>query len=413
MKCYIYISILAGCLSVSLPAFAGPTTMCQPTESEVGQTQGCVFLPGPNSSVIATFDCFPPQTPCPDAGAHSIKFTVGMALTSFPISVTANKVTGNGDCVSGNPNDPETMTFFPPPKIDCRFVRFFGDPAYNNEPPGGPPNLNTKVPFCYPYALELGQPTCVVYSVIGPKPSSGLYSNGVQIKIAWNNVVRTPAGYFHSPRMFDDPDGDHDAANANCPRINLGNDNVFPYEMDQADDNQFVCDITTFFDPSPNGVGADPTTGGGGRSFNDFVIAWRFCTAKQDDVEGDGHEQGDDGHEGDFEFCQRSRKIKFEERDTGKKMQGSMDAVTLSGNQAIITGAGTLGDGTPIHYTAVVLGDAPVIGANHFAISWITATGSVFQTSGALIDGYIVVPTLAGVPLQVGLARGAVGAWSR
>jgi len=57
--------------------------------------------------------------------------------------------------------------------------------------------------------------------------------------------------------------------------------------------------------------------------------------------------------------------------------------------------AGTLGDGTPIHYTAVVLGNAPVIiGANHFAISWITATGSVFQTSGALIDGYIVVPTL-------------------
>jgi hypothetical protein len=71
-----------------------------------------------------------------------------------------------------------------------------------------------------------------------------------------------------------------------------------------------------------------------------------------------------------------------------------MDAVTLSGNQAIITGAGTLADGTPVHYTAVVLGNAPVVGANHFAISWITATGSLFQTSGALIDGYIVVPTL-------------------
>ena len=91
---------------------------------------------------------------------------------------------------------------------------------------------------------------------------------------------------------------------------------------------------------------------------------------------------------------QRSKEMKFEERDTGRKMKGSMDAVTLSGNQAIITGAGTLGDGTPVHYTAVVLGNAPVIGANHFAINWITATGSVFQTSGALIDGYIAVPTL-------------------
>jgi hypothetical protein len=33
----------------------------------------------------------------------------------------------------------------------------------------------------------------------------------------------------------------------------------------------------------------------------------------------------------------------------------------------------------------------PVIGANTFAISWVTLTGSVFHTSGALADGYIVV----------------------
>jgi hypothetical protein len=216
----------------------------------------------------------------------------------------------------------------------------------------------------------------------------------VQEKIAWNNVVATPPGYFHSPRMFDDPDDDHDAVNANCPAIDLGHDNVFPYEPlpEQPEDKQFVCDITTFFNPKPNTVGVDPTIGGIGKTFNDFVVAWRFCSAKQDDVEGDGHEQGDDGHKGDFEFCRRSKEMRFEEPDTGRKMHGSMDAVTLSGNQAIITGAGTLGDGTPIHYIAVVLGNAPVIGANHFAIGWITATGSVFQTSGALIDGYIAVP---------------------
>jgi hypothetical protein len=196
--------------------------------------------------------------------------------------------------------------------------------------------------------------------------------------------------------MFDDPDNDHPAAPAltNCPPIDLGNNNVFPYSLSpfQPDDNQFVCDITTFFDPTPGGVGMDPV-GGTGKTFNDFVVAWRFCSEKQDDVEGDGHEQGNDGHQGDFEFCRRSKKMKFEERDTGKKMQGSMDAVTLSGNQAIITGVGTLGDGTPIRYIAIVLGNAPVIGANHFAIGWITATGSVFQTSGALIDGYVAVPT--------------------
>jgi hypothetical protein len=323
-----------------------------------------------------------------------------MASPGLSIGVRANQATGNGVCVSGDPNDPEATRFFPPPKIDCRFVRFFGDPAYNNNlPPGFPNPTNIKVPFCYPYAQNaLGEPMCVVYSVFGPKPGP-LYSGGVQIKIAWNNVRPTPAGYFHSPRMFDDPHKDHrtpaELANAsNCPAIDLGNGNVFPYESGQLEDNQFVCDITTFFNPKPNTVGVDPTIGGIGKTFNDFVIAWRFCSAKQDDVEGDGHEQGDDGHQGDFEFCRRSKEMKFEERDTGRKMKGSMDAVTLSGNQAIITGAGTLGDGTPVHYTAVVLGNAPVIGANHFAISWSTATGSLFQTSGALIDGYIVVPTL-------------------
>jgi len=362
-----------------------------------------MFIAGTNSSVIATFDCLSAQTPCPDPGAHSIKFTVGVASPGLSIGVRADKVTGDGLCDSGIPGgpdpegtEPRTNPFLPT-SIDCRFVRFFGDPAYNNNlPPGFPTNpTNIKVPFCYDYALDdiAQQPACVVYRVFGPKPGP-LYSGGVQIKIAWNNVRPTPAGYFHSPRMFDDPDDDHDAVNANCPAINLGNGNVFPYEPDQLDDNQFVCDITTFFDPKPNTVGTDPTIGGIGKSFNDFVVAWRFCSAKKDDVEGDGHEQADDGHEGDFQFCRRSKEMKFEERDTGRKMKGSMDAVTLSGNQAIITGAGTLGDGTPVHYTAVVLGNAPVVGANHFAISWITATGSVFQTSGALIDGYIVVPTL-------------------
>jgi hypothetical protein len=382
-----------------------PPSNCTPGEGG----QFCAFAAGQNSSVIATFDCpsglTGPNNSCPDAGAHSIKFTVGMASPGLFIFIDAIKVTGDGRCDSGIPDDadpegtePRTNPLLP--SIDCRFVRFFGDPAYNNnDPPSGPgpPNLNTKVPFCYDYALFAQQPACVVYRVIGPKPSSGLYSNGVQEQIAWNNVRPTPAGYFHRPRMFDDPDDDHEnLADSNCPAINLGNDNVFPYETDgtQPEDNQFVCDITTFFNPSPNTVGTDPTIGGIGKSFNDFVVAWRFCSAKPDNVEGDGHEQGNDGHEGDFEFCRRSKEMKFEERDTGRKMKGSMDAVTLSGNQAIITGAGTLGDGTPVHYTAVVLGNAPVIGANHFAISWVTATGSLFQTSGALIDGYIVVPTL-------------------
>jgi len=113
-------------------------------------------------------------------------------------------------------------------------------------------------------------------------------------------------------------------------------------------------------------------------------------------VEGEGDEAGDDGHKGHFEFeaergCEGSGEMDFEEPDNGEGMKGSVDAVTVTGNTAVITGAGTLLNGTPVQYTAVVLGNAPVIGANNFAISWITSTGSVFQTSGALTDGYIVV----------------------
>src|SRR5882762_1723424 len=134
---------------------------------------------------------------------------------------------------------------------------------------------------------------------------------------------------------------------------------------------------TEFTIPSPHGGGCP----GGGVG---------------DDAEGDGGEHGDDGHDGNFRFqaqggCPPSGQMDFNEPDTGKGMRGNVDAVTVSGNTAIITGTGTLLDGTPVSYTAVVLGNAPVTGANRFAISWITSTGSFFHTSGALTSGNILV----------------------
>ena len=86
--------------------------------------------------------------------------------------------------------------------------------------------------------------------------------------------------------------------------------------------------------------------------------------------------------------------MEFEEPDTGEGMTGSVDALTVSGATALISGTGTLlGGGTPLHYTAVVLGNQPLIGLDHFAISWVTSAGSVFQTSGTLANGYILVHT--------------------
>jgi len=81
----------------------------------------------------------------------------------------------------------------------------------------------------------------------------------------------------------------------------------------------------------------------------------------------------------------------FEERDTDERMKGEVDVLAVLGATALVTGTGTLTDGTPLHYTAAVRGNAPIIGPNNFTISWITSTGSTFRTSGPLTDGYIVV----------------------
>jgi hypothetical protein len=51
-------------------------------------------------------------------------------------------------------------------------------------------------------------------------------------------------------------------------------------------------------------------------------------------VEGEGDEKGDDGHEGNFRFeaeheCEARGEMDFE-RDTGEKMHGSMDSVSVT-----------------------------------------------------------------------------------
>jgi hypothetical protein len=149
-------------------------------------------------------------------------------------------------------------------------------------------------------------------------------------------------------------------------------------------------------------LSANPNIVGTNDPSSCFHTVSQVCSGggRGDDAEGDGDEQGSDGHEGHFAFktpdsCHPSGEMDFDESDTGEHMTGTrMDAVTVSGNQATITGAGTLADGTAVNYTAVVLGNMPLTGANTFAISWISATGSAFQTAGPLTGGYITVRTL-------------------
>src|SRR5205823_3897411 len=133
--------------------------------ASTSQSVVLTFAPGQNSSAIATFNCPSGLTPCPDPDAHSMKFIVGNVTTSFSVVLTATELDGDGICHSGIPGDIGDP-------IDCRFVRFFGEPPYT-----GTPLVNTKVPHCYPYSHG----RCVSYHLDGAPPppnQSGPYSGG-------------------------------------------------------------------------------------------------------------------------------------------------------------------------------------------------------------------------------------------
>jgi hypothetical protein len=244
-----------------------------PASLNLAQQVILTFNPGTNSSAIATFNCSTPTPPaCPDQGAHSMKFTVANVTSQFSITLVATEVDGDGVCDSGTPGDPSDP-------IDCRFVTFFGEPTST---------LAVNVPRCYAYssASTSGPFHCVFYSVQGappqPPPTGSLspYTGPVLEAIAWNTLATPGAGFVSSPRMYDDPSDDLNICN--CYPTIPG----FPYS---PEDNQFVFDITTFFNPSPNTVGTDPTTGGKTQTFNDFVIAFPRTIAQiQQPINSDG-----------------------------------------------------------------------------------------------------------------------------
>ena len=216
---------------------------------------------------VATFNCTSGLTPCPDQGAHSMKFSINTVIQSFSITLLAVEEDGDGVCESGIPGDPNDP-------IDCRFVTFFGEPVMNS--------TAINVPLCYAYSSSAptGTKHCVYYSVQGAPPTTGFYTGPVLETIAWNTLETPPAGFVNSPRMYDDPSDD--ANNCKCYPIIPG----FPYS---PEDNQFVFDITTFFNPNPGTVGTDPSTGGKTLTFNDFVIAFPRTTAQvQQPVNADG-----------------------------------------------------------------------------------------------------------------------------
>jgi hypothetical protein len=255
-----------------------------PDSLTLTQQQPMTFTPA-NPSAVATFNCSTNTVPCPDQGANSVKFTLASVSTAFTITLQATEVDGDGICESGIPGDPSDP-------IDCRFVRYFGEPAFTT----GTITPNTKVPQCYAYSSSTAAGTkhCVFYHVANEPPPPGAtgspYTGPVTGLIAWNTVQNPPAGYINSPRAYDDPSDDNDFVH--YPTIRATPFNSFPYTLNQApytaQDNQFVFDITTFFNPGAT-VGTDPGTGTKGGSFNDYVVAFPFTLAQvQQPINPDG-----------------------------------------------------------------------------------------------------------------------------
>jgi 6-phosphogluconolactonase len=125
-----------------------------------------------------------------------------------------------------------------------------------------------------------------------------------------------------------------------------------------------------------------------------FPFGLNVFPAHKGEGEGDGID--DRGHKDHIDFdadrkCATTRGDMDFEDHSGTKMEGGVDSYSVVGNTATMTGTGALADGTPVRYTAVVTGNQPVIGANLFAISWVTSTGSIFQTKVALTNGYFAV----------------------
>src|SRR5882762_9831648 len=120
------------------------------------------------------------------------------------------------------------------------------------------------------------------------------------------------------------------------------------------------------------------------------------CKCQEKPAEAEGDVEDSDGHKSNVTMtakrkCDDNGDVDYKD-DTGKEMHGKHKRIAMSGNKAIVSGHGNLLDGTPVDYTAVLVGNQPLIGSL-FSMTWTTATGEIFQRAGVMTNGgYVVVP---------------------
>jgi hypothetical protein len=141
-------------------------------------------------------------------------------------------------------------------------------------------------------------------------------------------------------------------------------------------------------------TGGTPTNSGGdlGKIYAAGSVGKCKCQEPPADAQGDV--ENDDGSKSHVAMtakreCDDNGEIDYKDNNT--EMRGKHKKVIIDRDTAMVRGVGTLPDGRSVDYTAVLVGNQPLIGANLFSITWTDAGGSVYQKSGVMLPGSTAV----------------------
>jgi len=118
------------------------------------------------------------------------------------------------------------------------------------------------------------------------------------------------------------------------------------------------------------------------------------CKCQEPPADAEGDVENDDGSKSHVAMtakreCDDNGEIDYKDNNT--EMRGKHKKVIIDRDTAMVRGVGTLPDGRSVDYTAVLVGNQPLIGANLFSITWTDAGGSVYQKSGVMLPGSTAV----------------------
>jgi hypothetical protein len=120
------------------------------------------------------------------------------------------------------------------------------------------------------------------------------------------------------------------------------------------------------------------------------------CKCQEPPAKAEGDVKDDDTHTSHVNMtakrdCDDNGQMDFTD-DSGEEMHGENKVVTMDGDKAMVSGPGKLLNGRSVYYTAFLVGNQPLIGANLFSIFWTTDTGEFFHRAGVMLNGSMVVP---------------------